>query len=116
MFLALPIGLLLVAMAIALAGMLLTFIGLESAGDRGQRRLQPLDRDALRPGRVPTYVPRLAVLAALVAAAAAAAGIVVSAFSNRAKRRSGTGSPAAHRRSAVAGDALRRAAARSSGT
>ena len=47
----LPIGLLLVAMAIALAGMLLTFIGLESAGHCGQRRLQPLDRDALRPGR-----------------------------------------------------------------
>ena len=40
---------------------------------------------------MPTYVPRLAVLATLVAAAAAAAGVVFSAFSNRAKRRSGHG-------------------------
>ena len=90
-FLALPIGLLLVAMAIALAGMLLTFIGLESAGTAANAAYSRWIETLFAPGAVPTYVPRLAVLAALVAAAAAAAGIVFSAFSNRAKRRSGHG-------------------------
>ena len=90
-FLALPIALLLVAMAIALAGMLLTFIGLESAGTAANAAYSRWIETLFAPGAVPTYVPRLAVLAALVAAAAAAAGIVVSAFSNRAKRRSGHG-------------------------
>jgi hypothetical protein len=90
-FLALPIALLLVAMAIALAGMLLTFIGLESAGTAANAAYSRWIETLFAPGAVPTYVPRLAVLAALIAAAAAAAGIVFSAFSNRAKRRSGHG-------------------------
>ena len=89
--LALPIGLLLVAMAIALAGMLLTFIGLDSAGTAANAAYSRWIETLFAPGAVPTYVPRLAVLATLVAAAAAAAGIVFSAFSNRAKRRSGHG-------------------------
>ena len=63
----LPIALLLVAMAIALAGMLLTFIGLESAGTAANAAYSRWIETLFAPRRVPTYVPRLAVLAALVA-------------------------------------------------
>ncbi len=45
-----PIALLFIAMVIALVGMLLTFVGLESAGAVRERRVQPVDRDALRAG------------------------------------------------------------------
>ncbi len=89
--LALPIALLLLAMAIALAGMLLTFIGLDSAGTAANAAYSRWIEALFAPTAVPTYVPRLAVLAALVALVAAAAGVVASSFSNRAKRRSGHG-------------------------
>jgi hypothetical protein len=89
--LALPIAALLLAMAIALAGMLLTFVGLESAGTAANAAYSRWIETLFAPGAVPTYVPRLAVLAALVAAAAAAASVLASAFSSRAKRRSGHG-------------------------
>ena len=89
--LALPIAALLLAMAIALAGMLLTFVGLESAGTAANAAYSRWIETLFAPGAVPTYVPRLAVLAALAAAAAAAASMLASAFSSRAKRRSGHG-------------------------
>jgi len=89
--LALPIALLLVAAAIALAGMLLTFIGLESAGTAANTAYSRWIETLFAPTAVPTYVPRLAVLATLVASVAAAAGVVASTFSNRAKRRTGHG-------------------------
>ena len=89
--LALPIALLLLAMAIALAGMLLTFIGLDSAGTAANAAYSRWIEALFAPTAVPTYVPRLAVLAALVALVAAAAGVLASSFSNRAKRRSGHG-------------------------
>jgi hypothetical protein len=89
--LALPIALLLLAMAIALAGMLLTFIGLDSAGTVANAAYSRWIEALFAPTAVPTYVPRLAVLATLVAGVAAAAGVVASTFSNRAKRRTGHG-------------------------
>ena len=89
--LALPIALLVVAMAIALAGMLLTFIGLESAGTAANAAYSRWIETLFAPGAVPTYVPRLAVLATLLAAVAAAASVVTSALSSRAKRRTGHG-------------------------
>jgi hypothetical protein len=89
--LALPIALLLLAMAIALAGMLLTFIGLDSAGTVANAAYSRWIETLFAPTAVPTYVPRLAVLATLVAGVAAAAGVVASTFSNRAKRRTGHG-------------------------
>jgi len=91
LILALPIAALLLAVVIALTGMLLTFVGLESAGTAANAAYSRWIETLFAPGAVPTYVPRLAVLAALVAAAAAAAGVLASAFSRRAKRRSGHG-------------------------
>ena len=89
--LALPIALLFIAMVIALVGMLLTFVGLESAGVSANAAYSRWIETLFAPGAVPTYVPRLAVLALLMAVASAAASVVASAFSNRAKRRSGHG-------------------------
>ena len=89
--LALPILLLLLAMAIALAGMLLTFIGLDSAGTTANAAYSRWVEALFAPTAVPTYVPRLAVLAVLVAGVAAAAGVLASSLSNRAKRRTGHG-------------------------
>jgi Patatin-like phospholipase len=89
--LALPIALLLLAMAIALSGMLLTFIGLDSAGTAANAAYSRWIETLFAPGAVPTYVPRLAVLAAVVAVVAAAAGVVSTLVSSRAKRRSGHG-------------------------
>jgi Patatin-like phospholipase len=89
--LALPIVLLVLAMAIALAGMLLTFIGLDSAGTAANAAYSRWIEILFAPTAVPTYVPRLAVLATLVAGVAAAAGVVAAPFSRRAKRRSGHG-------------------------
>jgi hypothetical protein len=89
--LALPIILLLLAMAIALTGMLLTFVGLDSAGTAANAAYSRWIETLFAPGAVPTYVPRLAVLAILVAAVAAAASIAAATFSRRARRRSGHG-------------------------
>ena len=89
--LALPIALLLLAMAVALAGMLLTFVGLESAGTAANAAYSRWIETLFAPGAVPTYVPRLAVLATLIGATAAAAGVVAPMLSRRAKRRSGQG-------------------------
>jgi hypothetical protein len=87
----LPIVLLVLAMVIALTGMLLTFVGLESAGTAANAAYSRWIETLFAPTAVPTYVPRLAVLAALVAAAAALAGIVATLFSSRARRRIGHG-------------------------
>jgi hypothetical protein len=87
----LPVALLVVAMLIALTGMLLTFVGLESAGTAANGAYSRWIETLFAPTAVPTYVPRLAVLAALVAAVAAVAGIVASFFSRRARRRTGHG-------------------------
>ena len=86
-----PIALLLIAMAIALVGMLLTFVGLNSAGTAANAAYSRWIETLFAPSAVPTYIPRLAVLALLVAAAAAVAGIVAPVFSSRAKRRAGHG-------------------------
>ena len=89
--LALPIVLLLLAMAIALTGMLLTFIGLDSAGTAANAAYSRWIETLFAPTAVPTYVPRLTVLAILVAGVAAAGGVAAATFSRRAKRRSGHG-------------------------
>ena len=79
--LALPIAILAVAAAIALTGMLLTFIGLDAAGTTANAAYSRLVETLFAPTAVPTYVPRLAVLAALVAVVAAGRGIIASTFS-----------------------------------
>ena len=67
--LALPIALLFIAMVIALVGMLLTFVGLESAGVSANAAYSRWIETLFAPGAVPTYVPRFAVLALLIAVA-----------------------------------------------
>jgi hypothetical protein len=89
--LALPIAILAVAAAIALTGMLLTFVGLDAAGTTANAAYSRFVETLFAPTAVPTYVPRLAVLAALIAVVAAGARIIASTFSNRAKRRTAHG-------------------------
>ena len=78
-------------MAIALAGMLLTFVGLDSAGTAANATYSRWVEALFAPTAVPTFVPRLAVLAALIAGLAAVAGVLASSLSHRARRRSGHG-------------------------
>jgi hypothetical protein len=85
--LALPLVFLLVAALIALAGMFLTFIGLGGAGSAANAAYSSWIQATFAPGALPTIVPRLAVIAALVAIGAAATAIVLPMFSGRAKRR-----------------------------
>lgn len=89
--LALPLAFLAVAALIALAGMFLTFIGLASAGSAANAAYSRWIQWSFAPEALPTIVPRLAVLAALVALGAALTSIVLPVFSTRAKRRAGFG-------------------------
>ncbi|HEY7501672.1 MAG TPA: patatin-like phospholipase family protein [Vicinamibacterales bacterium] len=89
--LALPIALLAVAAAIALAGMILTFVGFGTIGSGATALYSRWVETLFAPTVLPTIVPRLAVLALLVAVGAALAAIAAVRFSIRAKRRSSHG-------------------------
>ncbi len=81
--LALPLAILLIAVLIALAGMLLTFLGVERAGAAANAVYSRWVELAFAPSALPTIVPRLAVVAALVAIVAALVAVVLP----RARRR-----------------------------
>jgi hypothetical protein len=85
--LALPVALLAVAAALALVGLLLTFVGFSSAGVAANNAYSGWIATLFAPAALPTVVPRLAVLAALVGLAAAFAAVVIPTFSPRARRR-----------------------------
>jgi hypothetical protein len=87
----LPVAVLIVAAAIALIGMVLTFVGLGRAGAVVTAAYASWTQELFSPGALPTYVPRLAVLAALVAVAAAFASIVLPLVSSAARRRAAYG-------------------------
>jgi hypothetical protein len=87
----LPIAVLLIAAVIALIGMVLTFVGLGRAGAMATAAYAAWTQELFSPGALPTYVPRLAVLAALVAVAAALASIVLPIVSSAARRRAAYG-------------------------
>jgi hypothetical protein len=89
--LALPLGLLLLAALIALAGMLATFVGLGSLGSAANSFYSRWIEFLFAPTALPTVVPRLAVLAALIAFGAALAGVIYSALPNRGHRRAHRG-------------------------
>jgi Patatin-like phospholipase len=89
--LALPLAFLLIAVLIALLGMVLTFVGFGSAGSAATAAYSRWIEALFAPTALPTIVPRLAVLAALVALATALASVAIPAFSGRAKRRAGYG-------------------------
>jgi hypothetical protein len=85
--LAIPLALLIVAALIALSGMILTFVGIESAGSAANTLYSRWIEALFAPTALPTVVPRLVVLALLVAAAAALAGVVAVSLPKRARRR-----------------------------
>jgi hypothetical protein len=85
--LAVPLVVLGLAALVALAGMLLTFVGITSIGAAANSTYSRWIETFFAPTALPTVVPRLAVLAVLVAVSAALAGVVVSMLPNRARRR-----------------------------
>jgi hypothetical protein len=85
--LAIPLVLLGVAALIALTGMILTFVGIESAGSAANALYSRWIEALFAPTALPTVVPRLVVLALLVATAAALAGVIAASLPNRARRR-----------------------------
>lgn len=85
--LALPIALLVLAVIIAIGGMLLTFVGFERAGTAVSGAYSRWIETIFSPTAVPTVVPRLAVLAALVAVGAAVVSAVAASRPGRARRR-----------------------------
>jgi len=89
--LATPLALLMLAVLIAMAGMLLTFVGFGNAGSAANATYSRWIETLFAPTALPTVVPRFAVLAALIAIAAAFAGVLVSVLPNRTKRRTGYG-------------------------
>ena len=89
--LAIPIALLAGAAIVALLGMLLTFVGLGSAASVANTTYSGWIETMFAPTALPTVVPRLAVLAALVAGAAALVAIVVPMVAKGARRRASYG-------------------------
>ena len=89
--LAIPLALLAIAAAIALAGMLLTFLGFGNLGSAATSLYSRWVETLFAPAVLPTIVPRLAVLALLVAFGAALASVLAVQSSGRAKRRSSHG-------------------------
>lgn len=85
--LAIPLLLLAIAALIALVGMLLTFVGITSAGSSANALYSRWIETLFAPTSLPTIIPRLAVVAALIALAAAVAGVVATFLPNRARRR-----------------------------
>jgi len=89
--LALPLVVLGIAVAIALAGMLLTFVGLGQAGAAATAAYASWTQQLFAPTALPTVVPRLAVVAAFVALAAAIVAIVRPMIVPGARRRAAYG-------------------------
>ena len=85
--LAIPLVVLAIAVLVALAGMLLTFVGFGATGSTLNAVYGRWIEWLFAPTALPTVVPRLAVLAALIAAGAALTAIVLPTFSRRARRR-----------------------------
>ena len=85
--LAVPLAVLAIAVLVALAGMFLTFLGFDGAGSTMNTLYGRWIAWLFAPTALPTVVPRLAVLAALVAGGAAFTAIVLPTFSRRARRR-----------------------------
>ena len=89
--LALPLVVLAIAVAIALVGMLLTFVGLGQAGTAATTAYAAWTQQLFAPGALPTIVPRLAVVAALIALGAALVAIVRPLIVSGARRRAAYG-------------------------
>jgi hypothetical protein len=89
--LAIPLIVLALSVLIAVLGMLLTLIGLDTAGGAITGAIGRWIEWLFAPGRLPTVIPRLALLALLGAAAAALAGALPMRTRDRGKRRAQQG-------------------------
>lgn len=81
-----PIALLAIAVLAGLVGLLLTLVGLESAGAAVTAAYGRWIADLFAPGFLPTYIPRLTLLAVLVGAGALLAGALAARLSPRRRR------------------------------
>jgi hypothetical protein len=85
--LAIPLALLALAVLTGLVGLLLTLVGLEGAGAAVTAAYGRWIGDLFSPGFLPTYIPRLMLLAVLGGVGALAAGAVADRFSRVRRRR-----------------------------
>lgn len=85
--LAVPLLLLALSVVTALAGLLLTLVGLDGAGAQVSTGYSRWMAALFAPDLLPTFIPRLALLALLVAAAIATAGAFTGARRRGSKRR-----------------------------
>lgn len=89
--LAVPAALLAVAVLVALAGLLLTLVGFDAAGASIASGYSGWVATLFEPGVLPTFVPRLVLLALLMAAAALVAGSIAAGLASRDRRRTRSG-------------------------
>ena len=85
--LAVPVALLALAVLAALVGLLLTLVGLDSAGATVTTSYGRWIGDLFAPAVLPTYIPRLVLLAVIAAVLALAAGMAADRIGGRERRR-----------------------------
>lgn len=91
--LAIPLGLLAAAVAVGVAGLVLTLVGFDSSGAALTTAYGRWVEALFAPGSLPLFVPRFALLAILAALAVLAAGTAAAALRGRARRRMRAGGP-----------------------
>jgi hypothetical protein len=89
--LAIPLALLALAVLVAIAGMLLTFVGLQSAGAAATAGYARWIEALFAPSALPTVIPRLVVFALLIAVVALAASLAAGLLAGRPRRRTRQG-------------------------
>jgi hypothetical protein len=85
--LAIPLSLLALAVLAGLAGLLITLVGFEGSGAAVTAAYGRWIGDLFSPGLLPTYIPRLMLLAVLAGAAALVAGAIADRLSRARRRR-----------------------------
>lgn len=89
--LAIPVALLALAVAVAIVGMLLTFVGLQTAGTAATTGYARWIESLFAPAALPTVIPRLVLFAILAALVVLGAGLLSSLVSGGPKRRTRRG-------------------------
>lgn len=84
---AVPLGLLVLAVLVGVAGLLLTLVGLDAAGATLRTTFRGWLDALFAPAALPTSIPRLVLFALLVGVAALAVGVLVSGIRSRSRRR-----------------------------
>jgi hypothetical protein len=84
---AVPLGLLALAVLVGIAGLLLTLVGLDSAGNTLRTAFRGWLDALFAPQALPTSIPRLVLFTLLVGVAVLAIGVLASGIRHRARRR-----------------------------